>query len=470
MTRGIEMGNEQFADKFRNSVVGVEQEVPLITGGYCKGINFDNAATTPPFYSVMREVNAFSNWYSSVHRGTGYKSLVSSKLYDDGRARIKRFVGADREEDLLIYTKNTTESINLLADIFYQEHSDAVILSTQMEHLANDLPWRTKFFVDYVKVDKSGRLDMDHLKCLLEKYQGRVKLVTLTGASNVTGFMNPIHAAAELTHSYGAEIMVDGAQLVPHCRMDMKSHSSIGHIDYLAFSAHKMYAPFGVGVLIGPKRSFGRHTPYIKGGGAVKLVTQSSVDWDDPPYRDEAGTPNVIGVSALLKAIECLKRLGMERIHQHEQNLCAYITEGLAEIEGSRVYGQAAHGEEKVSLVSFSLPGIQHRMLATILSYEYGIAVRSGLFCAHPYVQELMGLKKEDIQYYQKHSDLPFPGLVRVSLGLYNNGAEAQRFIRCVKEVAANKAELLKKYQAVLSVKSAPKQNSIFYKQKRELP
>lgn len=435
-----------------------------------RGINFDNAATTPPFYSVMREINAFSEWCSSVHRGTGYKSLVSSELYDEGRERIKSFVGADKTEDILIYTKSTTESINILANAFSQRHRDAVILSTQMEHLANDLPWRANFCVDYVKVDQFGRLDIEHLKCLLEKYQGRVKLVTVTGASNVTGFINPIYTIAEITHSHGAELLVDGAQLVPHCKLDMKSHSNIEHIDYVVFSAHKMYAPFGIGVLIGPKRTFSNQTPYLKGGGAVKLVTAASVAWDESPYRDEAGTPNVIGVSALLKSIECLKRLNMDKIHTYEQNLVEDITDGLSRIDGISLYGQTKKSSDKVSLVSFALSGIQHRMLATMLSYEYGIAVRSGLFCAHPYVQRLMGLKKDQIEYYKQHEELPFPGLVRVSLGLYNNSEEVNRLICCMKEIVENKEMLRKKYESILSIKSPPKQKSIFYQHKRELP
>lgn len=463
------MINETLAKKFRRSVVGAEAEAPLLDGDYVTAVNFDNAATTPPFCSVMRELNKFAPWYSSVHRGTGYKSMLSSDVYEDGRAYIKSFVGADQKEDCLIYTKNTTEAINILANAFQQTHPDAVVMSTRMEHLANDLPWRDKFRMDYVCVDQEGRLDLNDLERKLKHHQGKVKLVAVTGASNVTGYVNPVHAIAELVHRYGAEIMVDGAQLVPHRAVDMKSHNSNQHLDYLVFSAHKMYAPFGLGVLIGPERSFHCFQPHLKGGGAVKLVTPEFVDWDDPPYREEAGTPNVMGVAAMLKAVRQLKRLDMRLIHAHEQEMIDYIIEGIKRAPGISLFGCSKKASEKVSLISFTLPEMPHRTIARILSYEYGIAVRSGLFCAHPYVQHLLGLTKEDIHYYQAHPELPFPGLVRVSLGLYNQYAEADRLIEGVCEIARHRESYIKKYQQIDHMplyKNSPLLNPV----KRQLP
>lgn len=463
------MAKYSFEEKCRRSVIGVEEKVPLIDGSYTVGINFDNAATTPPFYAVMREIEAFAPWYSSIHRGTGYKSMISSDLYDEGRQKIKKFVGADSIEDSLIYTKNTTESINVLAESFHQMHPDAVILCTQMEHLANDLPWRSKFCVVYAKVDKTGRLDLNDVEDCLAKYQGKIRLVAVSGASNVTGLMNPVYEIAAMAHRYGAEILVDGAQMVPHCAIDMRSHNCMEHIDYLVFSAHKMYAPFGVGVLIGPKRSFECGSPYLKGGGAIKLVTADSVEWDDPPYRQEAGTPNVIGTIAMLKAIDCLVKLDMKKIHAREQEILAYMTEKMRKIKGICLYGYTKKMSEKVSIISFSLPDIQHRLIAQILSYEFGIAVRSGLFCAHPYVQRLMNMEPETINYYKENPNIPFPGMVRVSLGLYQQYQEADKLIDSVRCIAENKKDYKVKYEKLFNKWSA-EPSPYFDPLRRQLP
>lgn len=462
------MKEKSLEKRLRHAVVGVEETVPLLDGRGARGINFDNAATTPPLCAVLQKVTEFSAWYSSVHRGTGYKSMLSSNLYEEGRSYVQSFVGADPQRDVLIYTKNTTEAIGIVANLYRQVHADAAVLSTEMEHLANDLPWRYGLRPVYARVKEGGRLDLEDLEDKLRRMQGKVKLVAVTGASNVTGYVNPVHKIAELAHLYGAEILVDGAQLVPHCPFDMQPHSSVEHIDYLVFSAHKMYAPFGVGALIGPKRAFRRETPRLQGGGAVRLVGRDFVDWDDPPYREEAGTPNVIGVAALLAAIEALQGLRMDVIHQREQRLLSYIERGLAQIPDIRLFG-CAPGGEKVSIVSFALPGLEHRLLAKILSYEFGVAVRSGLFCAHPYVQRLLAMTQEEVRYYQAHAELAFPGLVRVSLGLYNTEAEADVLLQGVREIAAHPEAYARKYREE-NTAAAYEAQPFFYPFKRQLP
>ncbi len=463
------MIRQSFAKKLRQMVVGVDRRIPILNGELVTAINFDNAATTPPFISVMSEINEFVSWYSSVHRGMGYKSTVSSDIYENGRALIKKFVGADDHKDTLIYTKTTTEAINIFANAFWYEHRKAMILSTEMEHLANDLPWRYKFAMDYVKIDQVGRLDLVDLEKKLIQYKGKVKLVSVTGASNVTGYINPIYDIAKLAHSYGAEILVDGAQLVPHRAVDMKPHEREEHIDYLVFSAHKMYAPFGIGVLIGKSRTFKKNTPYLKGGGAVELVTDTFVDWDAAPYKDEAGTPNVIGVAALLKAITTLNKLDMQRVHIYEQEVINYIIDGLRAVKNIKLFGCPKKQGDKVSIISFILPNIEHRMIAKILSYEFGIAVRSGLFCAHPYVQKLLGLSSEEIQYYRENDNVPFPGIVRVSLGVYNNYEEADVFLRSVHDIANNVTGYIEKYSKIKEFPPYPK-SGIFNNNRHYLP
>jgi cysteine desulfurase / selenocysteine lyase len=434
---------------FRNLVVGVDTQIPLMTGEYVTAINFDNAATTPPFLSVMQEIMNFAPWYSSIHRGKGYKSLLSSDVYEEGRNTIKQFVNADPDRDMVIYTKNTTESINLLAHILFQQDKDQVILSTDMEHLANDLPWRGKFTVDYVRLDGHGALSLEDLENKLNKYAGKVKLVTVSGASNVTGYINPIYTIAKLAHRYGAKILVDGAQLVPHASVDMKPYNSSDHIDYLVFSAHKMYAPFGIGVLIGPKAIFEQSEPIFKGGGAVRLVSRDFIEWSGAPAKDEAGTPNIMGIVALITAIKTIQSVGMHAIGEHERFLIRYAIEGLKQIPDLILYSHRDKNEARVSLISFNVTGMYHGLLAEILSCEAGIAVRNGLFCAHCYAQKLLNLSCEDIENCRKNHDLPFPGMVRASFGLYNTRYEIDRFLQSINRIVENREYYKSKYKDI---------------------
>jgi len=433
----------------RRLVVGANTTIPLANGEFVNEINFDNAATTPPLFSVMREIVDFAPWYSSIHRGTGYKSKLSSDLYEHGRDVIKKFVHADPTRDVVIYTKNTTESINMLSYRLSQTDKKQMVLSTEMEHLANDLPWRDKFQVKYIEIDEYGKLSLYDLEEKLAKYAGKVKLVTVTGASNVTGYINPIDKIAKLAHQYGAQILVDGAQLVPHASIDMKSYDSSEHIDYLVFSAHKMYAPFGVGVLIGPKKTFEKGEPVYKGGGDVRLVSHHFIEWDSPPAKDETGTPNVIGVTALITAIETLNSIGMDVIHNYETELIQYAIERLKNIPDIKLYCHSGKNEQRVSLISFTMQGINHNLLAEILSREAGIAVRNGLFCAHPYVEKLLNLSREDLDYFHNNHDVTIPGLVRISLGLYNNYHEIDILLNFLDRIVNNKNYYKQKYKNI---------------------
>lgn len=432
---------------FRDLVVGVQEKVPLINGSHVPYINLDNAATTPPFHSVMKEISNYAPWYSSIHRGTGYKSLLSSDIYEEGREIIKSFVNADSKKDVVIYTKNTTEAINLLAHVLAEKDNKQLILSSDMEHLANDLPWRDKFAIDYVSIDSQGMLSLDDLEIKLKKYKGRVKTVTVAGASNVTGYKNPIYKIAKIAHKHGAKILVDGAQLAPHCPIDMKPSDSPEHIDYLVFSAHKMYAPFGIGVLIAPRETFKNQKPFCKGGGAVELVSHQFIEWSGTPHKEEAGTPNVMGVVALLAAIKTLRSIGMDVVDQYEQELIYYTIHKLAAIPELKLYCCTGKKEDRLGIISFDLPGFHHELLAKILSEEGGIAVRSGLFCAHPYIEKLLGLTQQKLAYYQQNPDLPFPGLVRLSLGLYNTSDEIDTFIDLLKTITHNKQAYKEKYR-----------------------
>src|SRR5512136_2737541 len=301
----------------RDRIVGINQTVPLLDGSMRPYINFDNAASTPALQDVLDTVNEFLHWYSSVHRGTGFKSKVATQAYDDARRIVADFVGANLNDHTVIFGKNTTDAINKLSYRLPLKKDDVVLVSL-LEHHSNDLPWRAQAHVEHVKADELGRLDVADLDRLLEVYKGRVKLVAITGASNVTGHLPDIHAIARRAHAAGAEILVDGAQLAPHRRISIGDLGSPDHLDYAAISAHKMYAPFGTGALIGRRETFERGEPEYRGGGTIEIVAVDHVEWSGAPDRDEAGSPNVAGAVALAAAIKALNQIGMDAIAAHE--------------------------------------------------------------------------------------------------------------------------------------------------------
>ena len=431
---------------FRSLIVGADTMIQLPNGSCVMPINFDNAATTPPFVNVMKEISMFAPMYSSIHRSTGYKSEVSTELYETSRLTVMNFVKADPNHDTVIFVKNTTEAINKLSYRICVDKKKHVVLSTEMEHHSNDLPWRNKYHTDYIAIDEAGRLCLDDLVKKLIYYQGAVKLVAVTGASNVTGYVNDIYKIAEIAHSYKAQILVDGAQLVPHAIVDMKPCNSPRHIDYLAFSGHKMYAPFGIGVLIGPTETFAKGAPEYAGGGTVKVVTRSEITWDDPPYKDEAGTPNVMGVVALQAAIKTFYTIDMEKICSYEHILCHYAIQKLRSIPGLILHCDTDLNKPRIGVIPFNLDGIHHALVADILTEEFGIAVRNGCFCAQPYVWKLLKVTAGEAESHIK-SSCSCPGMIRVSLGLYNNVNEIDSLIHALSQIVEYKDFYLKKYE-----------------------
>lgn len=435
----LKAGTEYFP---KPDIVGNDQLVPLANGMQSKYINLDNAASTPSFQSVLDYLQRFLPYYSSVHRGAGFKSKTSTELYDQAHNIIGNFVGANLEKNTVIFTKNTTEAINKLSYRLPLE-SDSVILTTEMEHHSNDLPWRNKAKTLHVSVTSEGDLDLSDLERKLKENKGKVALVCVSGASNVTGIVQPVHYLAELAHSYGAKILVDAAQLLPHRALDIKPDSDPSHIDFLVFSAHKMYAPFGTGVLIAPKNIFLDSEPEYLGGGTVSSVTLDDIRWAGLPDREEAGSPNVIGAVTLAKAISELKKIGMENISNHELELTQYALNELKSIDRVSIYGNPK--ADRVGVISFNIDGISHAEVAATLSFEYGIAVRNGCFCAHPYVVSLLKLKTEDIKKWQSEIDSGskayMPGLVRISFGCYNTKEETDLFLMAIKNIVHSKSK-----------------------------
>lgn len=424
----------------RPRIVGLDREVPLLDGRRVPYVNLDNAASTPPLVDVVQAVESFMPYYSSVHRGTGFKSRLSTVAYDQAHEIIGRFVGADLSSNTVIFGKNTTEAINKLA-YRLPLGPESVVLTTQLEHHSNDLPWRPRAHVVHVHALPDGRLDEEDFDRQLARYTGRVALVAITGASNVSGFIQPIHRLARKAHAAGARILVDVAQLAPHRRVDMRPDDDPEHLDFVTLSAHKMYAPFGTGALVGPKEVFLHEAPEYRGGGTVDVVTLDEVHWAGVPDREEAGSPNVVGAVAMAVAARTLMEVGMEAIAAHEEQLIAYTLERLGDLPGIHLYGETdpARAREKVGVIPFNVEGLSHFLTAAILGYEGGIGVRSGCFCAHPYVVHLLRLDEEESHRWRDQllqgDKSNMPGMVRASFGCYNNTDDVDRLVEMLQRI-----------------------------------
>jgi len=435
------MSNQPLSD-YRPLFVGLDALCPILDGSNRAYTNLDNAASTPSLKTVQQAVDDFLVYYSSVHRGTGFKSQLSTHAYEQARQIMMDFVGANPADHTCIFGKNTTEAINKLARRFPLDGKRKIVLSSGMEHHSNDLPWRAATQVVHVHLTPDGRLDEEDFDSQLSRYAEQVALVALTGASNVTGFLNPIHRLAEKVHAAGAMFMVDCAQLAPHRKIDMLPLDDPAHLDFISISAHKMYAPFGTGALIGRKDVFEHGDPDMTGGGTVEIVTLDNVVWSEPPERDEAGSPNVVGAVALAAAIRQLEAVGMSEVTRHEANLTRHALEKLTTIQGLQVFGDTdpSKAENRLGVIPLQLASADHFLAAAILGYEFGIGVRSGCFCAHPYILHLLGLSKEEASDVRRRilagDKSAMPGLIRVSFGLYNTLDEVDVLIDAMNHIS----------------------------------
>ncbi|TMF14019.1 MAG: aminotransferase class V-fold PLP-dependent enzyme [Chloroflexi bacterium] len=398
-------------------MVGQDLEVQLASGEARRYVNLDFAASTPAMQPVVDTVLSLLPWYASVHRGTGYASQVTTRAYEAARVAVAAFVGA-RSTDEVIFVRNTTEAINLLARCITLR-PEQVVLSTGLEHHSNMLPWRRLAKVVYLDPPPDSDALLMAVKRALDDRSRPVGIVAVTGASNVTGEVLPISEIAWLAHEHGALVAVDAAQLAPHRPIDMVAMG----IDCVAISGHKMYAPFGAGALIAPSAVLHDAEPMLAGGGAVTYVTLDDVQWAPAPDRLEAGSPNVIGAVALAAAATALQEIGFEHIAAHERRLLAYLDgrlDDLPHVTRLRLWNGA--GVDRLGLSTFVLDGTHHALAAAVLSAEHAVGVRHGCFCAHPYITHLLGVSIADAHTIRErlrrgeHRDIP--GAVRASFGI----------------------------------------------------
>ena len=414
----------------RDKMFGVDTLVPLKNGKLVPAISLDNSATTPPFKAVIQEIEKQLHHYGSVGRGKGQKSEHSTKTYDQGREVVKAFLGANDERYTTCYVNSTTDGMNKLASALIKSSGD-LVLTTRMEHHAGDLPWKERATVVYAEVDELGRLNIDDLKRRLQFYNGAIKYVSVTATSNVTGYVNDVHAIAKIAHQHGALLIVDGAQIIAHRNFNMLGDSPEEQVDFFVFSAHKMYSPFGGGAVVGLTDVLNQHLPTFYGGGMVKTVCDQKVTYLKAPDAYEAGCPNYPGVIGMVKAMEILQTIGFDYIQQHEQRLLIKTIKGLQKLPKVILYGDSENLTDRIGIVVFNVEGLSSEAASDYLADHYAIAVRHAAFCAHPYVRRLTDEPESD------NACTSPKGMVRVSFGIYNSDEEVDVFLKAMKQLVS---------------------------------
>ena len=402
------------------AVVGAELRVPLVTGGQIGYANLDHAASAPCLEQVRDAVEEFLPWYASVHRGAGFASQVSTRVYDQARHAVRKFLGA-RGTDAVVFTRNTTDSLNLLARSL-PRHTSVVLFDT--EHHAALLPWRGPN-VRRLRTPDSPAAAVLALDAALRDCPTGPRLVVVTGASNVTGEVWPIADLVAVARRHGARLALDAAQLAPHRPIDLTALD----VDYAVISGHKLYAPFGAGALVGRPDWLQAADPYLAGGGATRHVVdrgdQLGVAWSAVPERHEAGSPNVVGVHALAVACQVLGR-HWDAVRRHERDLLARLRAGLATVPGLaelRIFGP---DQDRVGVVSFTVAGQDAGLVAAALSAEHGIGVRDGAFCAHIATARLV-----------RESGADGHRAIRASLGLASTAEHVDRLVAALRALVA---------------------------------
>ncbi len=378
-------------------------------------VYLDNAATTQkPRQVVEAMTEEYYNVNANVHRGVHFLSQQATDLHEQSRETVRRFLNA-RSASEIVFTRGTTESINLVASCFgqaFMKPGDEVIL-TEMEHHSNIVSWqllqaRQNIRLRVIPIDDQGQLRMDEYERLFSE---RTRIVSVTHVSNVLGTVNPVAEIVRIAHQHGVPVLVDGAQSTPHFAVDVQ----VLDCDFFAFSGHKIYGPTGIGVLYGKEEWLDRIPPYMGGGEMIKNVSFEHTTFNDLPYKFEAGTPDYVASTGLARALDYVSGIGMPNIEAHERDLTAYALQRLAEVPGMRIFGHQPQGD---AVISFQVGNIHHLDMGTLLD-RLGIAVRTGHHCAEPLMRRL-GIE----------------GTVRASFALYNTRDEVDALIEAIQRVS----------------------------------
>lgn len=408
-------------DRLTPEIVGATQRVPLVTGGDVEYANLDHAASAPSMRAVKTAVDEMLEFYASVHRGSGYCSQVCTRAYDRAREIVAEFCGA-RPGDSVIFTRNTTDAMNLVARIVPKGTS---IVHFDIDHHAALLPWRGP---NVFRLATPSTVDemVEVMDAALRATPVGSRLAVITAAWNVTGEHLPVERLVAVARRHGARVLLDSAQLAPHAPVNLSALD----VDYMVLSGHKLYAPFGAGALVGRSDWLRAAPPYLLGGGATGRVAEAGSDlavaWRPGPERHEAGSPNTVGVHAMAVACQTILDHGWDVVMDHEHRLLSRLRAGLAEVPGLTQLNLFGPEHPRVGVATFAVAGQDSGLLAAVLGAEHGIGVRDGLFCAHIGSTRLLARHGVEGQ------------AIRASVGLGNTIEHVDRLVSALKDIIAN--------------------------------
>ena len=447
-------------DQLRREAVGLDVAYDLADGRRTRRVYLDSTASTLRLQLVQDVLDRYQPFYSNTHSMLHFGARLSTAEYAWAHRMVLDFTGADPQAYMSFFAgSGATAGMNRVARTLREKRPDRdVVLTSIMEHHSNDLPHRKNFrevvHVPAVATSQSlGQIDLARLAEALEQHGDRVNYVAITGVSNVTGIINPIHEVAALAHRHGALVVIDAAQMAAHVPIRMSGHADPGrNIDALVFSGHKLYAPGSPGVVVARKDLFVDVEPQEVGGGMVETV------WVDRytvspnfPDREEAGTPNIPGAIGLAAALYALHKIGMEVVAEEEDHLIGHALAGLATVPDIDIYGETGTGCKRTGAISFNLKGLDHAFTAAVLNDYFNIAVRNECFCAHPYVREMVMMSFDEVADRLSNEELErlaelHRGMVRASFGIYNTTGDVDMLVDALKAIGARRAALLPLY------------------------
>ncbi len=453
--------NIRILEKLRREAVGLDAHYPVAGGGERRRTYLDSSASTLRLSIVQAVLDRYQPHYANTHSTLHYAARVSTTEYDWAHRVVLEFTGADPTNWMCFFTgSGATAGMNRVARTLRRARPERdMVVTSMMEHHSNDLPHR-KHFPEVVHVasessgDALGCVDVARMREIFERHGARINYVAITGVSNVTGIVNPIHEIAALAHRYGAVIVVDAAQMAAHVPIRMSGHADPArNLDVVVFSGHKVYAPGSPGVVVARRELFAATEPEEVGGGMVDTVWQDRYTVSSGfPEREEAGTPNVPGAIGLAASLYALQRIGMATIAAEESELMAYALTELSTVPGITLYGAT---DPKVCVrtgaVTFNLEGCEHGFTAAALNDYFNIAVRNECFCAHPYVREMVTISLEDLPEDMSNDELERlaqqrRGMVRASFGIYNTKSDVDALVAALRSIVERKDELLALY------------------------
>lgn len=455
------MGNSNLLQNIQNSFIGRDTVYPLADGSSSPRRYLDSAASTLMMQPAFKVAQDFLSHYASTHSDLHYAARGASQAFTWAHERVLDFVGAPQNEYSAYFTgSGATAGFNRIAAEFAAKRPERkVVLVSEMEHHSNDLPHR-KHSGEVVHMPLMGEapayggLDINVVREMVEKYGERINYLAVTGASNVTGSITPIHELAQLAHSVGAYLVVDASQMIAHAPVTMKHKTqSDSDIDVLVFSGHKIYAPGSPGVVIATRKLLADMAPAEVGGGMVDDVyLDKFIASTNLPDREEAGTPNIVGAITLGAVLEVLMKIGMDTIRLKEIKLIDLAWEKLSAIESVNLYGPAPSVVPRTGTIAFNIQGFDHGLTAAALNDYHNIQIRNGCFCAHPYVREI--LKPElwalDIDPEAPNSEADVErkrGMARASFGIYTTEADVLALVEAISDLVSRKQEILSLYE-----------------------